>query len=34
VNFGPRWEFNTGVGFGLTNATDRLIVKTIVGYRM
>ena len=34
VNFGPRWEFNTGVGFGLTNATDGLIVKTILGYRM
>jgi hypothetical protein len=34
VNFGPRWEFNTGVGFGLTNATDGLIVKTILGYRI
>jgi hypothetical protein len=29
---GPRWEFNLGVGAGLTSATDRLIVKVILGY--
>ncbi len=30
---GPKWEFNFGVGFGLTPSTDRLIVKMILGYR-
>ncbi len=33
LNLGPKWEFNAGVGVGLTPATDRLIVKMIVGYR-
>jgi len=33
VDLGPRWEFNLGVGVGLTPATDRLIVKAILGYR-
>jgi hypothetical protein len=33
LNFGPRWEFNFGVGIGLTPSTDRLLVKTIIGYR-
>jgi outer membrane putative beta-barrel porin/alpha-amylase len=33
IDFGPRWEFNVGVGFGLTPATDPLIVKMILGYR-
>jgi hypothetical protein len=33
VDLGPRWEFNFGVGIGLTPATDRLIVKMILGYR-
>jgi len=33
LNLGPRWEFNFGVGIGLTPATDRLIVKMILGYR-
>lgn len=33
LNLGPKWEFNFGVGFGLTPATDRLIVKMILGYR-
>jgi len=33
LNLGPRWEFNFGVGFGLTASTDRLIVKMILGYR-
>lgn len=33
LNLGPEWEFNFGVGFGLTPATDGLIVKTIVGRR-
>jgi hypothetical protein len=27
------WEFNFGVGFGLTEATDRLVVKMILGCR-
>jgi hypothetical protein len=33
LNLGPQWECNVGVGFGLTPATDRLLVKLIVGYR-
>src|SRR5207249_270431 len=33
VDFGPQWEFNFGVGFGLTHATDHLIVKCILGRR-
>lgn len=33
VDFGPQWEFNFGVGFGLTQATDHLIVKCILGRR-
>jgi hypothetical protein len=33
VNLGPKWEFNAGVGVGLTPSTDRLIVKMILGYR-
>ena len=33
VDFGPDWEFNAGVGFGLTPATDRLLAKVILGRR-
>lgn len=33
IDFGPRWEFNVGVGAGLTPSTDRLILKMILGYR-
>jgi hypothetical protein len=33
LDLGPRWEFNFGVGAGLTPSTDRLIVKLILGYR-
>lgn len=33
LNLGPKWEFNFGVGVGLTPSTDRLIVKMILGYR-
>jgi hypothetical protein len=33
LNLGPQWEFNFGVGVGLTSATDRFIVKMILGYR-
>jgi len=33
IDLGPRWELNFGVGAGLTPATDRLIVKMILGYR-
>ena len=29
----PRWEFNFGVGAGLTHGTDRLIIKMILGRR-
>jgi len=33
LNLGPQWEFNFGVGFGLTEETDRLLVKMILGRR-
>jgi len=33
VDLGPKWEFNAGIGFGLTPSTDRLIFKMILGYR-
>lgn len=33
LDLGPRWEFNFGVGAGLTPSTDRLIIKLILGYR-
>jgi len=33
LNVSPDWEINFGVGFGLTKATDDLIVKMILGYR-
>ncbi len=33
LNLSPDWEFNFGVGFGLTGATDDLVIKLIVGYR-
>ena len=33
LNLSPDWEFNAGIGIGLTAATDRLAVKTIVGHR-
>jgi hypothetical protein len=31
LDLGPQWEFNFGVGFGLTPSTDQLIVKMILG---
>jgi hypothetical protein len=33
LNLGPRWEFNAGVGFGLTPSTDSYLLKLILGYR-
>ena len=33
LNFNPDWEFNGGFGLGLTNATDRAILKIIIGRR-
>ncbi|MBV9296274.1 MAG: hypothetical protein JO145_11945 [Acidobacteriaceae bacterium] len=33
LNFGPEWEFNFGVGVGVTQSTDHLIVKMILGRR-
>jgi hypothetical protein len=33
LNVDPRWELNFGVGFGLTPATDSLIIKMILGRR-
>jgi hypothetical protein len=33
LNLSPNWEFNFGVGVGMTRSTDHLIVKMILGYR-
>ncbi|MDB5029342.1 hypothetical protein [Mucilaginibacter sp.] len=33
LNFNPNWEFNAGLGKGLTNSTDRTIFKIILGRR-
>lgn len=33
LNISPRFEFNFGVGFGLTQSTDDLMVKLILGYQ-
>ncbi|HXK06888.1 MAG TPA: hypothetical protein VMS37_31125 [Verrucomicrobiae bacterium] len=33
IDFGKNWEFNFGVGIGVTQATDHLLVKAILGYR-
>lgn len=33
LNVSPKWEFNFGVGIGVTQSTDHLIVKCIVGRR-
>jgi len=33
IDFGPSWEFNAGIGYGLSPGSDKLIVKTIIGRR-
>jgi hypothetical protein len=33
LNVSPNWEFNFGVGVGVTRSTDHLIVKCIIGRR-
>ncbi len=33
LDLSENWEFNLGVGAGLTPTTDSLIVKSIIGYR-
>jgi hypothetical protein len=33
LNFAPEWEFNFGVGIGITRSTDDLLVKLILGRR-
>ncbi len=33
LELGPDWEFNFGVGVGLTAGTDHLLVKAIIGRR-
>jgi hypothetical protein len=32
-DFGPNWEFNLGLGVGLTGSTDHLLLKMIIGRR-
>ena len=33
LDLGPQWEFNFGVGVGVTRSTDHLIIKCIIGRR-
>jgi hypothetical protein len=33
LDFGPEWEFNLGAGIALTNLTDRVLFKMILGHR-
>lgn len=33
LNLSPKWEFNFGVGVGVTRSTDHLLIKMIVGRR-
>lgn len=33
LNLGPNWEFNAGLGVGVTHGTDHLIFKMIMGRR-
>lgn len=33
LNLSPNWEFNFGVGVGVTRSTDHLLAKMILGYR-
>ncbi len=33
LNLSPKWEFNFGVGIGVTHSTDHLILKMIIGRR-
>ncbi|HTM24075.1 MAG TPA: hypothetical protein VL225_02715 [Vicinamibacterales bacterium] len=33
IDFGPDWEFNAAVGFGLTDSAEPLLMKVIVGRR-
>jgi len=34
LNLGPEWEFNAGVGRGLTGSSEHWVVKMIVGRRL
>jgi hypothetical protein len=34
LDLGPQWEFNAGVGIGLSKAADPLLFKLILGYRV
>jgi hypothetical protein len=33
LNLSPNWEFNFGAGVGVTQSTDHLLIKMILGYR-
>jgi hypothetical protein len=33
LDLSPKWEFNFGIGVGITSSTDHLLAKMIVGYR-
>lgn len=33
LNWDPRWEFNAGIGWGLTQTADKAIIKVILGRR-
>jgi hypothetical protein len=33
IDFGKNWEFNFGVGVGVTQSTEHLLIKMILGRR-
>jgi hypothetical protein len=33
LDLSPDWEFNFGVGVGMTHSTDHLLIKMILGRR-
>jgi hypothetical protein len=33
LNLSPKWEFNFGLGVGVTRSTDHILAKMILGYR-
>lgn len=34
LNLNPAWEFNAGIGYGLTKSTDKVILKCIIGRKI
>jgi hypothetical protein len=34
LNLGPNWEINLAAGIGMTQGTDHMLVKMIIGRRL